>query len=177
LKSLLKLVGTEVLSTDDQDGFKAAAESILSSPLSPPEGLVVTPKQSLGDLALIEWVMLGHPDSASQLLADLYDRYAQAPAPRKGERATIWYSIRNHVLCLWNHWHRYTCYRTLLGQEIRTLNQTNNTTERVIGWSIKERYRTMHGYKPKASITNVASLTAWLREKPVGRDMSPRFAS
>jgi hypothetical protein len=43
------------------------------------------------------------------------------------------------------------------------VEETNNATERVIGWSIKERYR--------------ASLPAWLSERPGGRDMSRLFVS
>jgi hypothetical protein len=57
------------------------------------------------------------------------------------------------------------------------VNETNNATEQVIGWSIKERYRTMRGYKREESIINVGQLTAWLREEPTGRDMGTLFAS
>ena len=57
------------------------------------------------------------------------------------------------------------------------MEETNNATERVIGWNIKERYRTMRGYKREDSITNVAMLTAWLREEPAGRDLSELFVS
>lgn len=203
LQPLLKLVGAEVLITDDQDGFKTVADSagvshqicrqhvtrnvldfvaktaerVLSNPPPVPPGLDTTPEQLLEDLELLEWIMLGHPENASQLLAELYARYTQAKAPKRGQRATIWYRMRNHILRLWEHWQRYTCYRTALGQETLTVNETNNTTEQVIGWSIKERYRTMRGYKREESIINVGQLTAWLREEPGGRDMSPLFAS
>ena len=85
--------------------------------------------------------------------------------------------MRNHVLRLWNHWHRYTCYRTPLTDLAIPVQETNNATERVIGWSIKERYRTMRGYKREDSIANVAMLTAWLREEPAGRDLSELFVS
>ena len=57
------------------------------------------------------------------------------------------------------------------------VNETNNTTERVIGWGIKERYRTMRGYKQDESVKNVAHLTTWLREELGGQDMTPLFAS
>jgi hypothetical protein len=101
LGPLLKLVGAEVLSTDDQDVFKAEADSegvshqicrqhvtrnvldfvtkmaerVLSAPPPVPEGLHVTPEQLLEDLALLEWIMLGHPEKAPQLLTQLYARY------------------------------------------------------------------------------------------------------
>lgn len=203
LGPLLKLVDAEVLSSDDQDVFKAVADSedvrhqicrqhvtrnvlnfvaqtaerVLSAPPPVPEGLDVTPEQLLEDLALLEWIVLGHPENAPQLLAKLYERYSQAPAPRKGKRATIWYRMRNHVLRLWNHWHRHTCYRTPLTDGAIPVEETNNATERVIGWGIKERYRTMRGYKREDSIRNVAMLTAWLREEPAGRDLSELFVS
>ena len=57
------------------------------------------------------------------------------------------------------------------------INPTNNASERAIGWSVKERYRTMRGYKRKRSILNVTALTAWLLDQPAGYDMSPLFAS
>lgn len=203
LGPLLKLVHAEVLSTDDQDVFKAVADSegvsqqicrqhvtrnvldfvaktaegVLSAPPPVPEGLDVTPEQLLEDLALLEWIMLGHPDNGPQLLAELYARYAHAPAPRKGKRATIWYRMRNHILRLWSHWHRYTCYRIPLADGAIPVEETNNATERVIGWDIKERYRTMRGYKREESIVNVAMLTAWLREEPAGKDLSELFVS
>jgi len=203
LKPLLDLVGAQVLTTDDQDGFKAvadeagvghqicrqhvtrngldfvakAAERVLDKPPSVPAGLDLTPDQLLEDLAEIEWILLGHPENAEQLLAKLYDRYAHAPPPKKGRRASIWYRMRNHVLRLWNHWRRHTCYRTARSEDKITVPETNNATERVIGWNIKERYRTMRGYKRDDSIRNVTMLTAWLREEPNGRDMSKLFAS
>ena len=201
LHPLLELVGAEILVTDDQDSFKTladeagvshqicrqhvtrnvldfvakTAERILSSPPPVPDNLDTTPEQLLEDLALLEWIMLGHPENASKLLAELYDRYANARSPQKGRRASLWYRMRNHVLRLWNNWHRYTCF--YIDEHELAIPETNNATERVIGWTIKERYRTMRGYKREESILNVGMLTAWLREEPNGRDMSLLFAS
>jgi len=200
LDPLLKLVGAEVLITDDQDAFKTiadkasvshqicrqhvtrnvldfvarTAERVLANPPPVPVELDLTPEQLLEDLAMLEWVMLGQPEKAPQILAELYDRYARAPSPQKGKRATVWYRMRNHILRLWNHWQRYTCYRTAPDLPIE---ETNNATERTIGWGIKERSRTMRGYKRHDSIRNVVSLTAWLQEGPPEREMSPLFAS
>ena len=154
-----------------------AAEEVLDKPPSAPAGLDVTADQLLEDLAQLEWILLGHPGNAEQLLGKLYDRYAQAPPPQKGRRASIWYRMRNHVLRLWNHWRRYTCYRTPRTEDRIKVPETNNATERVIGWNIKERYRTMRGYKRPDSIRNVTMLTAWLNEEPHGRDMSALFAA
>jgi transposase-like protein len=200
LDPLLKLVGAEVLINDDQDAFKTiadeatvrhqicrqhvtrnvldfvaqTAERVLASPPPVPASLDLTPEQLLDDLAMLEWIMLGQPEKAPQILAELYERYVRAPSPQKGKQATVWYRMRNHVLRLWNHWLRYTCYRT--APEL-AIDETNNAVERTIGWSIKERSRTMRGYKRHDSILNVASLTTWLQEGPPEREMSPLFAS
>ena len=56
------------------------------------------------------------------------------------------------------------------------INATNNGSERAVGWSVKDQYRIMRGYKRQRSILNVTSLTGWLLEQPVGYDMSPLFA-
>ena len=203
LQPLLELVGAKVLISDDQNAFKTvadqagvehqicrrhttlnlldfiakAAEAVLHKAPSVPEKLEATADQLLEDLQTLEWIILGHPESASDLLENLYDRYASAPAPQKGQRATIWYRMRNHVLHLWDHWRRYTCYRAFLHHETVKVEATNNHTERVIGWEVKERYRTMRGYKRKDSILNVTMLTGWLHAQSIGGDMSPLFAS
>ncbi len=202
LKPLLELVGAEVLTTDDQDGFKAVAdragvshqicrrhvtlnmldfiaktaERVLTTPPPIPVGLEVTPAQLLEDLEQLEWIVLGQPENAPQLLGALYDRYAKAAPPKKGKRASVWYRMRNHVLRAWNHWQRYTCYRNASVQDEYVVPETNNAAERAIGWNIKERYRTMRGYKRDESILNVAMLTAWLRDEPNAREMSSLFA-
>jgi transposase-like protein len=203
LQPLLEATGAEVLKTDDADAFKTVAdeagvkhqvcrrhvtvnvldfiaktaERILSKPPAVPEGLDVSPEQLLADLETLEWIMLGHPGQGEQLLREMFLRYSQALSPKKGRRATIWYRMRNHVLHLWDHWNRLICYRTLWHSNRLLLDATNNCTERAIGWSVKDRYRTMRGYKRDTSILNVTSLTAWLLEQPAGYDMSPLFAS
>ena len=203
LQPLLELVGAEVLITDDQDGFKAvaddagvkhqicqqhakpnvldfvakAAEKVLDAPPTVPEELDVTPDQLLEGLATLEWIALWHPGQGAKLLGEMYDRYAHAPAPKKRKRATIWYRMRNHILRLWNNWKRHTCYRTFMHNEEFTVAETNNATERVIGWDVKERYRTMRGYKRDKSILNVSMLTAWLHEQPKDNDMRLLFSA
>ena len=203
LLPLLELVGAEVLTTDDADAFKTVAdeagveqqvcrrhvtlnvldfiskmvECVLNQPPAVPAGLDVTPEQLLADLETLEWIMLGHPGQGDQLLQEMFLRYAAAAPPKKGQRATVWYRMRNHLLHLWDHWNRLTCYRTLRHSRGLALDATNNCTERAIGWSVKDRYRTMRGYKRNISILNVSSLTAWLLERPAHYDMSPLFAS
>jgi len=203
LLPILNLVDAKVLTTDDADGFKEvadeagvdhqvcrrhavnnvltfiaeAAQQIWEDPPSIPQELTISSNQLLVDLELLEWIMLGNPGHGAKLLEEMYLRYAHAPAPRKGERATLWYRMRNRVLHLWNNWQRLTCYLTLRHSQNLEINPTNNASERAIGWSVKERYRTMRGYKRKRSILNVTGLTAWLLDQPAGYDMSPLFAS
>jgi transposase-like protein len=202
LEPLLELVGGEVLITDDAEGFKEvadqagvrhqvcrrhvtlrvldfiaeAAERVWTAPPSVPEGFSASPNQLLADLELLEWIILGHPGHGARLLEELYLRYARAPAPKKGKRATLWYRMRNHLLHLWNNWARITCYLTLRYGESGEINATNNAAERAIGWAVKERYRTMRGYKRQRSILNITTLTGWLLEQPPGYDMSPLCA-
>ena len=76
-----------------------------------------------------------------------------------------------------HHWHRLTCYLTVQHSGEEAISATNNGSERAIGWTVKERYRTMRGYKRQESILNVTALAGWLREQRVGDDMSPLFAA
>ena len=201
LEPLLEVVGAEVLITDDQDGFKSVAdesgvshqicrhhvtrnvldfvaktaEGVLQSPPRVPTGSDLSADQLLDDLALLEWIMIGQPSHAVKLLEELYHRYADVPPPKKGQRASPWYRMRNHVLRLWNHWTRYTCVNSLAAKGKPGINETNNTTERVIGWGIKERYRTMRGYKDQESVLDVAHLTTWLQEGAGDREMEVLF--
>lgn len=202
LLPVLEQVRAEVLTTDDADGFKEvadeagvrhqicrrhvtanvltfiaeAAEEVWERPPAIPQGLALSTEQVLADLEELEWLILGQPGPAVQWLEELYLRYAPAPAPRKGESASLWYRMRNHVLDLWNNWERITCYQTLQHTQGLAINPTNNGAERAIGWAVKERYRTMRGYKRPQSILNVTTLTGWLLEQPIGYDMSPLFA-
>ena len=85
----------------------------------------------------------------------------EARSPRKGERASIAYRLRLLFLDRWNLWPRLTRYRTWLGPHGQTVDGTNNGSERAIGWWVKERYRTMRGYKRPKSAVNVSRLLAW----------------
>lgn len=203
LLPILELAGAEALITDDADGFKAVADKagvnhqvcrrhvvlnvldfvaktakrVWNKPPPIPQELKVTVEQLLADLETLEWIMLGQPEQAPQWLEEMYWRYAQAPAPNKGQRASLWYRMRNRVLHLWNHWDRLVCHLTLRHSRGLQVDETNNCTERAIGWSVKERYRTMRGYKREDSILNVTSLTAWLLDQPAYADLNPLFAS
>ena len=203
LLPILDLVGADALTTDDADAFKTVAdragvehqicrqhvttnvlgfiaetaEEMWEDPPDIPENLTISADDVLEDLQQLEWTIIGHPEHGSTLLRDLYFHYSAAPRPGKGERASTWYRMRNHVLHLWDNWGRLTCYRDLKHQEGMVIDATNNAAERAIGWAVKERYRTMRGYKRKESILNVTGLTAWLIDQPAGYDMSPLFAA
>ena len=203
LQPTLDLVEAEVLKTDDADVLKAvadrtgmehqicrrhvttnvldliaeAAKEVWEAPPDVPEELDISADDVLGDLEQLERTIIGHPEHGSRLLRNLYFHYSAAPRPGKGEHASIWYRMRNHILHLWDNWRRLTCYRDLKHGEGLEINATNNAAEQAIGWTVKERYRTMRGYKRDESILNVTGLTAWLIDQPTGYDMSPLFVS
>jgi transposase-like protein len=203
LQPILELVNAKVLKTDDADAFKSVAdragvdhqicrrhvtsnvldfiaetaEEMWDGPTDVPEELEISADEVLEDLEQLEWTIIGHPEHGAELLKELYFHYSAAPRPGKGERASIWYRMRNHVLHLWDNWSRLTCYRDLKHREDLEINATNNAAERAIGWAVKERYRTMRGYKREESILNVTGLTAWLIDQSAGYDMSALFAS
>lgn len=103
----------------------------------------------------------GENQRLKEELERMYQRYAQARKPAKGRRFDVAYRLRNLVLDRWNLWPRLTFYRTWkddLGHP--KLDGTNNDCERCIGWWIKERYRTMRGYKREQSALNLSRLIA-----------------
>jgi transposase-like protein len=201
LQPILELVGAKVLITDDAETLKAvadragvkhqicrrhvttnvlgfiaeAAEEVWKDQPEVPEELEISSSGLLADLEQLEWTIVGHPEDGAELLRELYFHYSGAPGPGKGERASIWYRMRNHVLHLWDNWKRITCYRSLQHGDDLEIDATNNAAERAIGWAVKERYRTMRGYKRDESILNVTGLTGWLLDQPAGYDMSTLF--
>jgi hypothetical protein len=154
-----------------------AAEEMWEAQPDVPEELEISADDVLEDLEQLEWTIIGHPEHGSKLLRNLYFHYSAAPRPGKGERASNWYRMRNHVLHLWDNWRRLTCYRDLKHGAGLEINPTNNTAEQAIGWAVKERYRMMRGYKREESILNVTGLTAWLTDQPAGYNMRSLFAS
>ena len=70
------------------------------------------------------------------------------------------YRVRLFSLDRWNLWPRLTRYRTWAGPDGEQLDGTNNGCERAIGWWVKERYRSMRGYKRPESVINVSRLIA-----------------
>lgn len=135
-----------------------------------PEGLDANPDILVMDLALLQWLIRTRPDTASEYLKQLYQRYQAAPKPPSGRKHDVWYRMRMLVTRLWERWQRLT-----LDQKRDDLDGTNNASERVIGWWIKERYRTMRGYKRGESVKNVVTLTARMGARSGHYDMTELY--
>ena len=124
--------------------------------------LGIEPQQALADLHQLAELMRSRLPEQQPQLETLFLRYAAAPAPHPGQSASLAYRLRNLFLDRWNLWPRLTFYRTwknASGEAI--LDGTNNASERAIGWWIKERYRSMRGYKRDQSALNVSRLIAY----------------
>jgi transposase-like protein len=188
LEPILDAVDADVVVSDDADAFKKVSDETgrshqvckshvgrntdaLVSELSAMietgqdhslEIIGVTPEQALEDLAALkEMIHSRRPEDQSRL-EGIYLRYANAPRPGKGKKHSIAYRMRNLFMDRWNLWPRLTFYRTWKdedGNEI--LDGTNNHCERAIGWWIKERYRSMRGYKQEQSALGVSRLIAF----------------
>ena len=121
----------------------------------------VAPEQAEADLKRLgELIRTRRPQDVDEL-AEMHLRYIGASPPRAGEKASVAYRLRLLFLDRWNLWPRLTRYRTWQGPNGETIDGTNNDSERAIGWWVKERYRTMRGYKRKKSAVNVSRLLAW----------------
>lgn len=181
-------VGAQVLVSDDADAFKQAAdwsgldqqvckshvvrntEELITSLDSLLDSRTdrslargdIAPEQAHSDLKRLgELIHSRQPDEQAQVQS-LYERYAAAAAPKPGQSATIAYRMRNLFLDRWNLWPRLTFYRTWKDPDgVPLLDGTNNADERAIGWWVKERYRTMRGYKREQSVLNVSRLIAY----------------
>lgn len=188
LKPIIETVDARVLVTDDADALKTAADqngvhhqvckshvgrntdalveqlqaSLANGINSSLEQIGLSVQQALLDLQrLKELIHLRQPETRSELEA-MYQRYQDAKASPKGKTASVAYRLRNLFLDRWNLWPRLTFYREwkdASGRQI--LDGTNNATERSIGWWIKERYRSMRGYKREQSALNVSRLISY----------------
>ena len=184
---IVEAVGAKILVTDDADGLKTVADNLgrehqvckshvkrntesLIESLEPAvatdaDGSLaatgVTPEQAQADLKRLgELIIRRKPEDVDEL-ETMHYRYLAASPPGAGEKATTAYRLRLLFLDRWNLWPRLTKYRTWQGPDGETLDGTNNSSERAIGWWLKERYRTMRGYKRRKSAVNVSRLLAW----------------
>jgi len=191
VQEVAQAVQAEVLVTDDADGFKTAADAnglehqvckshvvrnseAWHDALQPElardadgslAAIEVSPEQAVADNDDLLRLMHERQPSpeADAKLEEIAMRYAHAAAPRKlgQDKQTLAYRMRLFRLDRWNLWRRLTLYRGWHGPHGERLDGTNNATERAIGWRIKERYRSMRGYKRPASVLNVSRLIAW----------------
>jgi transposase-like protein len=187
IEPIAKSVGAQVLVTDDADGFKTVADEVgvqhqicKAHVLRNTEALIdkyqplvatdadgslqaigVSSEQAAADLTRLgELVKSREREQGSELKAIL-QRYLPAAVPQAGERQSLAYRLRLLFLDRWNLWHRLTRYRLWKGPKGETLDGTNNACERAIGWWIKERYRSMRGYKVPENAVRVSRLLAW----------------
>lgn len=196
LRQIAEEVGAEVLVSDDLASYKKLADELglehqvcrkhvkdnvdqivdelfekLQDNEPMPDGVDSSPEILSMDLALIQWLLWTRPENAEQFLEELYYRYQAAPKPPPGQKHSVWYRTLMLITRLWDKWKRLT-----LDQRRDDLDGTNNTSERVIGWWIKERYRTMRGYKRFESVKNVVSLTALMGARSGSYAMAELFA-
>jgi transposase-like protein len=138
-----------------------------------PPGVESSPEQLEADLELLQRLIRERPADAPYHLQHLYQRYQAAPKPPHGQRHPVWYRMRMAITRLWNRWPRLTLD---LRRSDLPMDGTNNASERLIGWWIKERYRTMRGYKRTESIFNVVTLTARMGACSGTYDLTELFA-
>jgi transposase-like protein len=200
VRDLAQTIGAEVVVTDDADGLKTVADdlglkhqicrahvnrnvhdliaSLGTKALEHPDPVPwelsqeATVDQFLEDLQDLEWIIKSVPSDGQAQLEQLAARYQGAPPPPQGGKASMWYRMRRLTLDWSENWSRLALYQHWHGEKNAKLDGTNNVTEQVIGQCVKERYRTMRGYKRHESILNVSSLIGWVRangpDYPIG---------
>ncbi len=187
IEPIAKSVGATVLVTDDADGFKTVADEVgvqhqvcKAHVLRNTETLIeryqplvardadgslkaigVSPQQAAADLTRLGELVKSRQREQATELETMHRRYLEAPPPQEGEHQSLAYRLRLLFLDRWNLWNRLTRYRKWKGPKGETLDGTNNACERAIGWWIKERYRTMRGYKVPENAVRVSRLLAW----------------
>jgi transposase-like protein len=187
LEPIAEAVDAELLVSDDADAFKTVADELglehqvckshvkrntetLADNLASLAGadadgslaaIGVRPQQALNDLKRIGELILSRQPEEEDELGEMHQRYIEAKPPGQGEKATVAYRLRLLLLDRWSLWRRLTRYRIWKGAKGETVDGTNNGCERAIGWWVKERYRTMRGYKRSKSAVNVSRLLAW----------------
>jgi len=187
MEPIAEAVGAQIVVTDDADAFKTVTDELgLDQQVCKghvkrnTEGLIetlqleattdadgslavigVASEQATADLRRLgELIRTRRPQDVDEL-AEMHLRYIGASPPGAGEKASVAYRLRLLFLDRWNLWPRLTRYRTWRGPNGEAIDGTNNDSERAIGWWIKERYRTMRGYKRTKSAVNVSRLLAW----------------
>jgi hypothetical protein len=187
----------EVLVTDDADAMKTVADALgldqqlcrahvnrnihdliaslgtkaLERPDRVPGKSELSVPQFLDDLQQVEEVLKALPHDAQQQLDLLASRYQTAPPLQPRHKASMWYRMRMPTLDWSENWSRLTRFQSWRGAQSQKLGGTNNRTEQIIGQYLKERYRSMRGYKRKASFKQVSSLIGWIGMQPAAYDL------
>ncbi len=138
---IAQAVGAEVLVTDDADAFKQVADAVglkhqvckshvkrntdaLVEALKPlamqhADGSLaaigVSSEQAVADLDRLRELVARRPVDGEKALEALYQRYAGATPPKRGETASVAYRIRCLLLDRWNLWKRLVMYRQWQG--------------------------------------------------------------
>jgi hypothetical protein len=187
IEPIAEAVGAKLLVSDDADAFKTVANELglehqvckshvkrnteafidtLAPMVASDEdrslaAIEMTPEQALKDLKRLGDLILSRQPAEENELEEIHQRYTGAAPPGQGEKATVAYRLRLLYLDRWSLGRPLTRYRTWQGPHGETVDGTNNRCERAIGWWVKERYRTMRGYKRPKSAVNVSRLLAW----------------
>ena len=187
IEPIAKSVGANVLVSDDADSFKTIADEVgvqhqvckahvlrntktlieRYQPLVAKDAdgslkaIEVSSEQAAADLTRLGELVKSRQREQTAELEAMHRRYLEASPPQEGEHQSLAYRLRLLFLDRWNLWPRLTRYRTWKGPKGETLDGTNNACERAIGWWIKERYRTMRGYKVPENAVRVSRLLAW----------------
>ena len=187
IEPIAKSVDAQVLVTDDADGFKTVADEIgvhhqvckahvkrnteelieRYQPLVAKDAngslqaIGVKPAQAEADLKRLGELVKSRQREQASELETMHRRYLQAVPPKEGEQQSLAYRMRLLFLDRWNLWNRLTRYRSWKGPKGEKLDGTNNACERAIGWWIKERYRSMRGYKVVDNAVCLSRFLAW----------------
>jgi len=145
---------TEALIADLRAALERGSDTALAA-------LGVTSEQARTDLDRLEQLMQTRLPEGQAELETLQVHYHGATPPQKGHIASLAYRLHLLFVDRWNLWPCLTRYRTWRGPNGETIDGTNNACERGIGWWIKERYRSMRGYKRVTSAVNVSRLLAF----------------
>jgi len=203
LAPVAEAVGAELLVTDDADALKevadtldlehqvcvshvyrntvALAEELLEGLRQDADGSLarcgLSAEQAVADLRRIQECILTRDPEQVNELEEIHLRYIHAAPPAAGEQASLAYRMRMLTLDRWEMWPRLTRYRKWVGPRGERADGTNNACERAIGWWIKERYRTMRGYKRRQSAVNVSRLITFCgnRSRLGGLDLAELF--
>jgi len=159
VRTVAEQVQVEVLVSDDLDTYKRVADELglehqicrshvkrnvdaLAEELEAqgkagepvPAGVDSSPQRLSDDLQQLRTLVRERLADGEQRLEELYARYQNAPQPAVGQHHTVWFRMRMLITRLWERSHRLT-----LDQRRGDLDGTNNGSERMIGWWIKER--------------------------------------